>query len=270
MSKTAIDAKRGTVFHIEPERLTLITDKEHPLYDPRVENPADEAMIANIAMHGVIEPVIVRKNGDSIEVVAGRGRTKAALEANIRLIAEGKPPVLVPVILKGGSDADLFGISIAENEIRRGDDVLVKGEKARKLLNMGYTRQQIAVTFGVSRQSVDTWLAAEELPEPIKDAVKAGEVSPTAAMQLSGHSREEQVRRYDDIKQSGVKPTVAAMRSAAASPVNRPVPRSKSRGEIEEEITRRMKQGSTIENRFYVMALLWVLGRECEAKEDAF
>jgi ParB family chromosome partitioning protein len=134
MAKQALDAKRSDMFMIEPERLTLVYDKAHPLYDPRVENPPDESMIANIGVYGVQEPVLVRKNGDAIEVVAGRGRTKAALEANKRLKAEGKTPLLIPAIVKRGSDEDLFGILISENEIRREDSMIGKAKRPASYL----------------------------------------------------------------------------------------------------------------------------------------
>lgn len=258
MGKTAIEAKRGTIFMLPPERLTLVTDKNHPLYDPRVEDPPSESMIANIALYGVLEPVLVRKNGGAIEVVAGRGRTKSALEANRRLTAEGKPPILVPVIIKGGSDADLFGVMISENELRREDSMLVKGEKARKLLNMGYSVQQIGVTFGVSRQAVDSWLAVQELPEQIKNAVADGEISATAAVQLAGLSREEQVKRFEEIKNQGEKPTVKTMRSRRR-PDNNPTPKMKTRAEIEQRLKAVLKEPHAME---YVKALRWVLGQD--------
>jgi ParB family chromosome partitioning protein len=235
MAKTAIDAKRGNVFMLEPERLTLVTDKNHPLYDPRVEDEPSENMILNIAMHGVLEPILVRKNGEAIEVIVGRGRTKAALEVNRRLRAEGKPTIFIPAMVKGGSDADLFGMVISENEIRRDDSMVNKGEKARKLLNMGHTVQQIAVTFGVTRQAVDSWLTVQQLPQQIKDAVESGELSATAALQLAsaGHSREEQVERFEDLKRQGAKPTVKTVRSAASAKDNKPAPKMRSQKEVE-------------------------------------
>ena len=212
-------------------------------------------------MHGILEPVLVRKNGELIEVIVGRSRTKAAIEVNRRLTAEGKPPLLVPVIIRGGTDADLFGVMISENEIRRGDSMLVKGEKARKLLNLGYTVQQIAVTFGATRQSVDSWLAAEELPQTIKDAVEAGEITTSAALQLAGHTREEQVKRFDEIVKNGIKPTVQTMRSAATDD-NPSSPKMKTR----KEILNKMKQirGDDDETwaRAYISALMWVLGKD--------
>ena len=264
MGKTAIDEKRGTMFLVPPEKLKLVADKNHPLYDRRVEDAPDESMIANIAMHGVLEPVLVRKNGEAIEVVAGRGRTKAAIEANRRLTAEGKLPLLVPVIIRSGADADLFGVMISENEIRRGDSMLVKGEKARKLLNLGYTVQQIAVTFGVTRQAVEQWLAAEELPKPIKEAVEAGEITASAALQLAGagQGRDEQVKRYEDIKRQGTKPTIQKIRNAVAvASDDKPTPKMKTRKEILEKI-QDVRGDDENWARAYIAALMWVLGKD--------
>ncbi len=203
-------------------------------------------------------------DGDAIEVIAGRGRTKAALEANRRLKAEGKPTILIPAMVKGGSDADLFGIVISENEIRREDSMVNKGEKARRLLNMGQTVQQIAVTFGVTRQAVDSWLAVQQLPGEIKDAVESGELSATAAIQLAGAglSREEQVTRFRDLKRQGTKPTVKTVRSAATAKDNKPAPKMRSRKEITAMLDSDIPSPCNV--RGYEMgfkdALRWVLG----------
>jgi len=267
MGKQAIEGKRSNLFMLEPERLTLVFDKQHPLYDPRVEHAPDEAMVANISMNGVLEPIIVRKNGELIEVVAGRGRTKATLEANRRLVAEGKPPILIPCILKGGTDVDLFGVMVSENEIRREDTMLVKGMKARKLLNMGYSVQEISVTFGVSRQAIENWLAAEELPDEIKEAVESGEITVTAALELAkaGHTREEQVKRFEDLKKQGAKPTVHNTKTASASKANKPAPKIKTRSEIEKHLDTLDVGGEEYEQG-YINALRWVLNELDEEK----
>jgi len=270
MSKQAIDAKRGTMFMLEPERLTLVYDKAHPLYDPRVEDEPPESMISNIAMNGVLEPVIVRKNGNAIEVVAGRGRTKATLEANRRLVAEGKLPIFIPCILKGGTDADLFGIMVSENEIRREDTMIVKGMKARKLLNLGYLPQQIAVTFGVTRQAVDNWLAADELPQEIKDAVESGEISATAAAELAkgGQSKDEQVKQFEDLKKEGKKPTV---HNVSANPKVKRRKEIQARYDEMYSLLLRKEKPSGYKadhTEGYLDALEWVLGEDEEEAED--
>jgi len=264
MLKKTAESKRD-LFMLRPEALTLVYDKEHPLYDPRVEDDPPENMILNIMMNGVLQPINVRVNGDKIEVVAGRGRTKSTIEANRRLVAEGKPPLLIPCINKGGSDADLFGVMVSENEIRREDNMIVKGIKARKLLNLGYSVHQIAVTFGVTRQAVENWLATDELPQEIKDAVESGETTATAALEMAGagHSKEEQVKRFNDLKEKGVKATTENVKAAAASSKNQPATKMKSRKEIVKTIEEQNAILAKVASEYdlgYLDALRWVVG----------
>jgi predicted transcriptional regulator len=128
---------------------------------------------------------------------------------------------------------------------------------------MGYSVQQIAVTFGVSRQAVESWLAAEELPQSIKKAVETGEITATAALQMAehGHSREEQVKRFEDIKRQGKKPTVQTMRSAAAATDNKPLMKMKTRKEILKKIEE-IRGNDENWARVYNAALMWVLGKD--------
>lgn len=244
----ALNAQRSDAFALEPEKFTLITDPGHPLYDPRVHDEPDESLVRNVMTYGVIEPVIIRKNGENVEVVAGRGRVKAALEANRRLTAEGKQPIRVPAILKRGQDADMFGVLISENECRREDNPLIKSEKAQRLINMGKSVEEVAVAFGVKRQSVEAWLALGDVAQPVLEAVEQGEISATAAAKLSALDREDQVKTFESMKAEGGKVTVERARKAAregdTSP-NPPKAKPRSRREIEDVLYR---TASTLKN----------------------
>ena len=87
------------MFHLPPEDLVLILDKDHPLYDERVELPPDESVVLNMMKYGVRVALEVRKDGPEIQVVDGRRRTINARETNRRLVAEGRDPLLVKVVL---------------------------------------------------------------------------------------------------------------------------------------------------------------------------
>lgn len=52
---------KTNVLAFEPEKLHLVTDKTHPLYDERIHLPISEAMVLNIMDQGVLEPIIVWK-----------------------------------------------------------------------------------------------------------------------------------------------------------------------------------------------------------------
>jgi ParB family chromosome partitioning protein len=200
MSKTAIDAKRGTHFLVEPESLMLVTDTDDALYDPRVENAVSEEMVASILSHGVIEPVIIRKNGMRLEVIDGRQRVKNAIEANKRLKKDGAPTLAIPAILRREDDADAFEISVMLNEIREQDGILVKAEKAKRLLDMGRTEKDIAQAFGVTGVAVRTWLRVLDLSAAVKAAVKRGDISASEAVkELADLPREEQVKKLETL-----------------------------------------------------------------------
>jgi ParB family chromosome partitioning protein len=158
-SKKPTQASRSTLLHLRPEDLILVADENQLLHDPRVDLPYDEKIVRNIMTHGVINPVTVRLNGPNIEVIAGRGRVKATIEANKRLEKEGKEPVLVPVIPRKGDDADIYGILISENECRREDSAVNRYDfESEVLANLRYRAQPRNVSRSGSLYSRKTVL----------------------------------------------------------------------------------------------------------------
>jgi ParB family chromosome partitioning protein len=196
--------------------LKVITDSDHALYDARVELPVDEAMVRSIMHHGVIEPIIVKKDGDDIVVVDGRQRRVNAIEACKRLEAEGKPPVRVPVrFRKGDSDKDFFGVMVTANEIRKGDELLTKINKAKKLLVLGSTPEEIAINFGVGVRTVDNWLAFLDCVGSVQKAVIDERITMTAAIKLSKLSEDAQRSALAELLADGLGKGAAGNAAAA-------------------------------------------------------
>lgn len=203
MGKNAVKATgaqgRRDVLMVDPESVILIKDKKHPLYDPRVHLPLDEGTVLNMMQHGVIEPVIVRRNGEKdggvaiLEVVAGRQRTKNLIEANRRLKEQGKETWSLPVILRRGDDADLIGVRISENEIRRDVNPFAKAKDMANLAQMGKDEDWIARQYGYTPQTVKHHLALLDCAPSVQTAVEEGRITATlAALELSKLPREEQ------------------------------------------------------------------------------
>jgi ParB family chromosome partitioning protein len=207
MGKQAVEAKRGTIFMIEPEEFTLITDKQHPLYDPRVEKPLRESLVVNIMKRGVRLNVRATKIGDQVIVVDGRQRVRAACEANKRLKAEGMKPLLVPTLITHGEEKELFNESVFLNEQREDDDPFEKADKARRMLTMGYDEKDIAESFGVNPLTVKNWLRLFELDGEIRNAVRSGKVNVSSAIQLADLPVAEQKSALETLIATG--PTVA-------------------------------------------------------------
>jgi ParB family chromosome partitioning protein len=188
-----VTVERSTMLHVPPEQLLIIKDKNHILYDPRAMSLVDENMILSVMENGILEPVLVRQNGSVIEVVAGRQRVMAAIEANKRLVAEGKSPVSVPILSKKGTDAELLCFLISENELRKEDTALSRSEKMSRLKDLGLSTARIGVMFGVTRQHVENAFFMDSVPDEVKKAIDAGKIKPTAVLELKGLSPQDQI-----------------------------------------------------------------------------
>lgn len=257
-SKTVSDAPRRNVFMERPEDLVLITDEAHPLYDPRVNMPVEESMVRNIMTYGVKEPVLVRKVGGSVEVVAGRQRVKAALEANRRFASEGKAEMRVPAIYQNGSDGDMYGILISENEARVDDDPLGKAKKAKTYIDMGYTESEAAVAFCVTTQTIKNWMAVLNLSTPVQKAVERREITPTAASKLANLEPEAQKVKLVEMKEAGGKLTVERVARVAKGEDAAPPKKIRTRTDIENHLSNNEDDDSEY-GQGYADALRWVL-----------
>lgn len=215
MGKTAIEAKkRSDTLWMDPEKLVIVgldTEEgpEHPLYDERIHLPVTEVFVDNIAEYGVIEPVIVRKNGDSLEVVDGRRRVRGAREANKRKGVE----VSVPTMFRREPEQSGFlGVVISLNEQRVDDNALVKAKKAQRMLNAGKSEQDVARAFGVTRVAIGQWVKLLDLALKVQRAVEAGKIAASAAATLVDLTHEEQEKKLEEMIAAGATSVTEAKR----------------------------------------------------------
>lgn len=194
---------RGRVvpmYSMDPAELVVVTDRKHPLYDERVRKPLDLDLVASIKQYGVRVPIEARRDGDRFEVTDGRQRTKAALEANRQLQAEGLPKKRVLVVLVSGQDRDFIGGSTTVNEIRSGDDLLIKAAKAHRMRFLySYTLKEIAVTFGVDEVTIENWLKLSDLHRDVRALVARGKLKYTVAIRLASLPRDQQVPKLREL-----------------------------------------------------------------------
>lgn len=221
MSKQALPGSRLNAFNMSPEDLVIIgldtkDTEEHPLYDKRIHLKLDEGMVKNIMVYGVIQAVTVTKIGGVPCVVTGRQRVRCSREANKRLLAEGKEPIRVPVMLKKGDDHRLFGFSVSENENRQDDNVIQKAENVARYLDMGRSEAEAAITFGVTKTTIKAWLSVLETIPAVRRAVEQGLLSATAAAKLAGLTPEKQREALAELLASG-KPTVKKATTIASN-----------------------------------------------------
>ena len=172
---------KTNVLNFEPERLHLVTDTAHPLYDERIHLPLDETMVLNIMDQGVLEPIIVWKDPETglSCVVDGRQRVRHTVEANKRLADAGKALLLVPAVTKRGSAVRMAQAMISANEIRRADTPLGRAKKMADALDRGHDEEDLSLMFGVGVQTIRATLALLDATQAVKDAVESGDITVT-------------------------------------------------------------------------------------------
>jgi ParB family transcriptional regulator, chromosome partitioning protein len=151
------------------------------LIRPNPEQPRvrfTEATLAelaqSIASNGVVQPIVVRRQGAHYEIVAGERRWRAAQLAGLRKI---------PAVVREVSDDKLLELALIENIQRQELNPIEEANAYRKLIDtMGYTQEAVATSIGKDRTLVATFLRLLKLPGDIQILIEEGKLS-------AGHGR---------------------------------------------------------------------------------
>jgi ParB family chromosome partitioning protein len=151
----------------------------------------------SIREHGIIEPVIVQKDGDNYTIIAGERRCRAARMAGLEEI---------PVLIRSYTQEARLEIALIEN-IQRAD--LNPIEEARAYKNLmdvtGLSQDSVAAKVGKNRSTVANALRLLRLPPPIQESLERGEISPghaRAILQAAGAGGQETLFR--EIRERGL------------------------------------------------------------------
>jgi len=146
------------------------------LNQPRKDFSTDElnSLASSIEETGIIQPILVRKNNDVYEIVAGERRWRAAQIAKIHE---------VPVLIKELTDEEVVKISIIENIQRVDLNPIEEANSYKQLIqDFGYTQEKVSASLGKSRSYIANSLRLLSLPESIIMFLKEGKLT-------SGHAR---------------------------------------------------------------------------------
>jgi ParB family chromosome partitioning protein len=264
MSKNSIDTYgavgKSNVLFFDPDSLVLVTDKTSPLYDSRVHNAIDEAMVLNIMHQGVFEPIIVSKNPETgkTEVVDGRQRVANAREANKRLRAKGCEPINVPGVARRGDPAALVGVMVSANNLRTEDLPINRAEKMLQLQTLGKDEATIAMLFGCSVSTVRSTLALLDCSAPVRNAVQAGKINLAHAAKLAKLDPAEQREKVAELIAAADTETGHKKAKKQRAVMGEDKPKMKSRKTIEAKMQDLINEGADSQADI----LAWVLGVE--------
>jgi len=153
----------------------------------------------SIAERGILVPLVVREApGGGYHVIDGSTRLTA-----VRAL-EWDGDVEVPVYVVDGTDADAVAASVLINQLRERLSLHGELRGLRHLVNMGLTQAAAGEALGRNRQWASRMLKIDELPEDLKDAVAAGDISVSHGLIIAQYlDHPEVVAMLADLARSG-------------------------------------------------------------------
>jgi len=189
---------------------------ERILRDPtQPRKTFDEAKLRELAesikTQGLIQPILVRRDGVEYRLIAGERRWRAAQLAGLHEI---------PAVVRDVTAAEAFELALVENLQRTDLNPLEEAEGYRRLIQeFGLTQDQVGERVGRDRTSVANALRLLQLPETVKDLLASGALGMGHARALLGMAGSELVRTAERIvrEQLSVRETERLVRTARTS-----------------------------------------------------
>jgi ParB family chromosome partitioning protein len=119
------------------------------------------ALAQSLKQDGVIQPLVVSKEGDSYILIAGERRWRASQLAGFEK---------VPVIVKEATPEDMLRLAIIENVQRANLNVIEEAEAYAMLIkDYGLTQDDCARKVGKDRTTIANMLRILSLPQEVQD-----------------------------------------------------------------------------------------------------
>lgn len=161
-------------------------------YQPRKtfdENALNE-LAESIKIHGVIQPIIVKKSIKGYEIIAGERRFRAS-----RLAGKDK----IPAIIREFTDEQMMEIAVLENLQRENLNAIEEAEAYQTLMNnLSLNQEEVAKRVGKSRSHVTNMLGILSLPTSIKNLIAENKMSMGHARVLSKLEDKEKINELAD------------------------------------------------------------------------
>lgn len=175
----------------------------HFLHDPDGEGkPPSKETITSIIKVGVLQNIIVWRDGKKNYVVVGRDRVRHAREAKKIQVEQGaKNTIRLKCTVRRGSEAYLISLMGIENAHRRRPDPYKQAQIMQRMLDHGSSYDDLKVTFKMGEKTIQRRLNLLNLTNKGQKALRKGLITATEAERLSTKEREKQdeiVRKVEE------------------------------------------------------------------------
>jgi ParB family chromosome partitioning protein len=154
------------ILQIDPKKI-----KPNPYQPRRRFAPAElEELIASIKDHGILQPLILTRQGEELELLAGERRLRAALALRLST---------VPAIIQETKEKDeKLELALIENIQRQDLNPIERARAFQRLVEEFHlTQEEVAKRLGKPRTSIANTLRLLVLPEEVQRAITEGTIS---------------------------------------------------------------------------------------------
>lgn len=128
----------------------------------------------SIKQHGIIQPIIVKKDNSTFTIIAGERRWRAAKLAGLKTI---------PALIKDFTELQVMEVALIENLQREDLNPIEEANAFINLMNeFNLTQEQIAEKIGRSRSAIANTIRLLGLTNDVKKFIISGDLT-------SGHAR---------------------------------------------------------------------------------
>ncbi len=205
-------------------------------FQPRTdfEPRALEELAASISMHGLIQPVTVRKMGfDTYQLISGERRTRAAMMAGLSQI---------PAYVRTANDQGMLEMALIENIQRSELNAIEIALSYQRLMEeCDLKQEELGDRVGKERSTVTNYLRLLKLPEEIQLGIKQGQIGMGhARAMISMEDPEAQMRLFQEIIENkmSVRDVETMVKETKKSPGTLPAYNSVSGTDWDPEIDR--------------------------------
>lgn len=166
----AIDERLKVDHNAHIKEIALNSIKPNP-YQPRKSFDQErlEDLAESIKLHGILQPIVLRKTISGYNIVVGERRFRASKLAG---------STTIPAIVKVLSDEDMMELAVIENLQREDLNAIEEAESYRKLMDeLALTQQEVAQRLSKSRPYIANMLRLLQLPKDITQMVKDNKLS---------------------------------------------------------------------------------------------
>ena len=137
-------------------------------HQPRKDFGDLSEMVASVREKGILEPILVRAQGEGFQIIAGERRYQAAKLAGLKRI----PCIEVDVDARG-----MLEISLIENLQRRDLTAFEEAAALQRLCDQfRYTHDEIARKLGKSRTVITETLSLNKMPAEIQERCRHADI----------------------------------------------------------------------------------------------